>query len=160
MEINLSAAKSYCIGVISDTHGRLSRAIRERLSPVDLIIHAGDIDTREVWETLNRIVPVVAAKGNMDWRPWAQYLNPTELIRVGTHWIYILHDLDQLDLEPSTVGIRTIISGHTHRSLIEKKNGITYLNPGSASFPRGSQKASMAVLNIHDSDIDVQLVSV
>ena len=160
MEIDLPPGQNYRIAVVSDTHGKLSRGARRRLKGVDLILHAGDIDRKETWEELKKIAPMVAAKGNMDWGPWARDLHPTELVRVGNHWIYILHDLYQLDLDPQTVGIEVVISGHTHRSRLATKNGITYLNPGSASFPRGSRSASLALIVADESGLDVRLVSI
>ena len=147
---------AFLVGVISDTHGHLAQRADALLDRVDLIIHAGDIDTPEVLRQLQSKGPLVAVKGNMDWGPWTRPLKPYELIQIGTVWIYVLHDLTRLDLNPAGADIGIVISGHTHQPANERKNGVLYLNPGSASFPRRQQRASLALLTITETRIDVQ----
>lgn len=160
MEIDLASEKKFHIGVVSDTHGKLSKRVRSELAQVDLIIHAGDFDTASVWENLAGTVPVAAAKGNMDWEAWAKSLKPSEMVRVGPYWFYILHDLYQLDLDPRTAGIDVVISGHTHHPKIERKDGVLYVNPGSASFPRGVRNSSIAIITVSENHMNARLVCV
>jgi putative phosphoesterase len=137
------------IGVISDTHGHLDPQVAKVLADVDLILHAGDIDTPAVLRKLEQIAPVVAVRGNMDQGSWARNLKSRELIPMGKHWIYMLHDCTRLDLDPRNADIRLIIHGHTHRAELKSQQEITYLNPGSASLPRGAQPPSLAIVHLN-----------
>ncbi|MBV5280288.1 MAG: metallophosphoesterase family protein, partial [Actinobacteria bacterium] len=92
---------SLTAGVISDTHGVLLPAALKILMGVDLIIHAGDIDTQAVLNELNKIAPVVAVKGNMDRGNWASHLCGTETVEIGQCFLYVLHDVGRLDIDPS-----------------------------------------------------------
>jgi putative phosphoesterase len=147
---------AFLVGVISDTHGHLSKRADKLLDSVDLILHAGDIDTQEVLTHLQAKSPTVAVKGNMDWGVWTSGLHPYELVQIGPYWLYVQHDLSRLDLDPVGADISIVISGHTHQPAKEGKKGVLYLNPGSASYPRRHHSASMAVLTITRSQIDVQ----
>lgn len=136
------------IGVISDTHGHLAAAAEAALDGVALIIHAGDLDTPQVLERLRRIAPVVAVRGNMDRGPWAEALPPAELVAVAGVHVYVLHMAHLLDLDPAAAGVDVVVCGHTHRPGEERRGGVLYLNPGSASLPRGGNPPSLALLRI------------
>ena len=136
------------IGVISDTHGHLEPRAVKALQGVDLILHAGDIDGPDVLGRLERIAPVVAVRGNMDQGPWSQGLKASELITLGTSWIYMLHDYSRLDLDPHSANIRIVIHGHTHRAALESHQGVTYLNPGSATLPRHAADPTLAIIEL------------
>jgi len=118
------------IGIISDTHGLLRDSVRTALQAVELIIHAGDIGPRRLLEELESIAPVVAVRGNVD--SDLPGLSATETISVNDLLIYILHDLQTLDLVPEKAGISMVISGHSHKARIDRKSGVFYINPGSA----------------------------
>jgi hypothetical protein len=124
-----------------------------------LIIHAGDIDSPSLLPLLERIAPLVAVRGNMDFGSWAADLSETETVQVGRTWIYILHDLNRLDLLPESGGFRVVISGHTHRSQLSKRNGTLYLNPGSSTYPRHPAPASMAFLRIQGKKTEARLIN-
>jgi putative phosphoesterase len=136
------------IGVISDTHGILRPEAEQRLAGVAHIIHAGDIGRPEVIDMLRRIAPVIAIKGNVDNGPWAEKYRDTEKVRLGDHSIYILHDIHDLQLDPAACGINVVISGHSHRPLIETKDGVLYLNPGSAGPHRFNLPITLAMLDL------------
>lgn len=136
------------IGVLSDTHGHIEQSALEILRATDLILHAGDLDRPEVLNKLKSIAPVVAVRGNMDTGPWSQDLPLEEFVEAGDVLIYLIHDLSRITLVPETAGIRVVVSGHTHRPQGTDKNGVLYLNPGSASFPRGGHKGGLALLEI------------
>ena len=136
------------IGVISDTHGLLRPEAEQRLAGVAHIIHAGDIGRPEVIDRLRRIAPVVAVRGNVDIGPWAENYPETETVKLGDHSIYVLHDVHDLRLDPAACGISVIISGHSHRPLIETKAGVLYLNPGSAGPRRFSLPVTLATLDL------------
>jgi putative phosphoesterase len=120
------------LGVISDTHGLLRPEALDALRGCDRVLHAGDIGAPEILETLARIAPVTAIRGNVDTAPWALALPETEVVEAGGIFIYMLHNLARLDLAPAAAGFRVVVYGHSHRPELEEKNGVLYFNPGSA----------------------------
>lgn len=148
----------HLIGVISDTHGRLPDDVFAAFRGVDLIIHAGDIDKPAILEALGRIAPVVAVRGNMDRGKWAGKLPETEVVELGHTILYILHDALKLDLEPDVAGFSAVISGHTHRPALETRNGVLFLNPGSAVMPRFNAPPCVALLRIRNNSLEPQFI--
>jgi len=136
------------IGVISDTHGLLRPEAEQCLAGVEHIIHAGDIGRPEVITGLRRIAPVMAIKGNVDTADWAARYPDTRTIKLGGRVIYVLHDVNQLKLDPVARGIDIVISGHSHRPGIETADGVLYLNPGSAGPRRFSLPITLAILEV------------
>ena len=141
------------VGVISDTHGHLPPPATSALQRVDVILHAGDIDTPAVYQALQALAPLVAVRGNMDRGRWATDLPPAEIVTLGGLQVYLLHDLLSLDLDPAAADIRLVVSGHTHRPAAENRGGVLLLNPGSAALPRGAQPASLALVSLEDGRI-------
>ena len=154
---NKTGKKEVLIGIISDTHGYLSASVLRSLKGVDRIIHAGDVGKQEVLDALVRIAPVDAVRGNMDGGTWSRKLPKTEIVEIGEVLIYVLHDIYDLDLDPSAAGIGAIISGHTHKPSVERRNGVLYINPGSASMPRRSLE-SIARLSVRDRTIRAEII--
>lgn len=144
MKEDKRSSSSICIGVISDTHGMLRPQALEALAGVDLILHAGDIDVPQVLEELERIAPVKAVCGNMDFGPLRERLSETEVIEVGGYLLYILHDIGKLDLDPEASGFSAVVFGHSHRPYLEQKRGVLFLNPGSAGPKRFGKPVSVA----------------
>lgn len=136
------------IGVISDTHGLLRPEAERCLAGVSHIIHAGDIGTPEIVDRLGRIAPVTAIRGNVDTGDWARRLPDTETLRLGGRALYVLHDLKQLTINPTELGIDVVISGHSHRVAIETVDGVLYLNPGSAGRRRFKLPITLATLDL------------
>ena len=120
------------VGLISDTHGLLRPAAAAFLQGSDVIVHAGDICDPTVLERLAAIAPVTAVRGNNDRGDWARRLHETEFVQAGAISIYAIHDLAELDIEPRAAGVKVVVSGHSHRPLIEERDGVLYVNPGSA----------------------------
>ena len=120
------------VGLISDTHGLLRPEATAFLRGSDFVIHAGDIGDAQILKDLARIAPVTAVRGNNDHGPWAAALGENEILRVEEIFIYVLHDLAQLDLDPAAAGFRVVVSGHSHRPSVKEKDGVVYVNPGSA----------------------------
>jgi len=141
------------IGVISDTHGLLRPEAEQCLAGVAHIIHAGDIGRPEVIAGLRRIAPVMAIKGNVDTADWAARYPDTRTIKLGGRVIHVLHDVNELKLEPVSDGIDVVISGHSHRPGIETVDGVLYLNPGSAGPRRFSLPITVAMLELTESGI-------
>jgi putative phosphoesterase len=146
------------LALISDTHGLLRDSVIEALqrSDFDLIVHAGDVGARCLLESLKSIAPVVAVRGNVD-RELAS-LPPTELISVNDQLIYILHDLDLLDIDPEISGISMVVSGHSHRPKICRRRGVLYINPGSIGPRRFSLPISFAKVAFEERKFTVELV--
>ncbi len=143
-----TASKEKVIGVISDTHGLLRPEAVAALQGVDLILHAGDIGTPEVLQRLKEIAPVIAVRGNNDKGPWADDLPTWEVAEVGPVFIYMIHDLKEMDMKPSAAEFQVVVSGHSHKPTIEERNGVLYLNPGSAGPRRFSLPVTLAILQV------------
>lgn len=127
------------IGIVSDTHGLVRPELVRELSGVHLIVHAGDIGSRVVLEELKKIAPVAAVRGNVDTGAWAATLQAKQVIEpVPGVFLYILHDIKQLDLDPASARCSAVIFGHSHRASVEQKDGVWYLNPGGAGPRRFS----------------------
>ncbi len=119
------------IGVVSDSHSLLRPELLPLLADSDHILHIGDIGDPEILAMLVRIAPVTAIRGNIDTYGPCSNLPETEVVTLAGSDFYLLHDLNQLDLDPAAAGFAAILSGHSHRPVIEWKRGILYLNPGS-----------------------------
>ncbi len=143
------------VGVISDTHGLLRSEAERALSGVDLIVHAGDVGNPELLVRLKAIAPVFAVRGNVDTENWALKLPETLLVEAGGACLYLIHNLRQLDLSAEAADIDIIISGHTHRAEQWERDGVLYLNPGSAGPRRFRLPITMALI-----DLDVEPWSV
>jgi putative phosphoesterase len=136
------------IGIISDTHGLLRPEARERLAGVDHIIHAGDIGGPEVIAGLRELAPTTAIRGNVDRGQWANDHPHTDWLTLGGRTIYVLHNLNELDLDPAAAGIDVVVSGHSHQPKIETVDGVLYLNPGSAGPRRFTLPIALAILEL------------
>jgi uncharacterized protein len=124
------------IGIISDTHGLLREQALEALQGSELIIHGGDIGGREIIDALSQIAPVVAVRGNTDRESWAAALPERTVVEAHQALIYVLHDVHALDLNPAAAGFRAVVSGHSHKPSHAERDGVLYLNPGSAGPKR------------------------
>jgi putative phosphoesterase len=136
------------IGLISDTHGLLRPQAVAALRGSDLIIHAGDVGKPEILDELRKLAPVHAVRGNVDTEAWATALPETAVVEVGAEQIYVLHDLNQLDLNPAAAGFRMVISGHSHKPAQVERNGVLYVNPGSAGPRRFSLPITVARMDV------------
>ena len=146
------------IGIISDTHGLIRQSVVESFNDVDLIVHAGDVGKPEVLETLQDIARVYPVRGNVDGGKWTDNLPFTEVVKVGQVFLYVLHDVNALDLDPVAAGFNAVISGHSHIPKIEEQNGVLFLNPGSAGPKRVRYPVSIAFLYVNGASIDTEIV--
>ncbi len=136
------------VGLISDTHGLLRPAAVRALVGSDLIIHAGDVGAPEILDTLRAIAPVVAVRGNVDTAAWATDLPATAVAEAGGTLVYVLHDLNDLDLDPVAAGFGVVVSGHSHQPARAVRNGVLYVNPGSAGRRRFKLPVTVARLDL------------
>jgi len=146
------------VGVISDTHGLIRSGALAALRGVRYIIHAGDVGDPSILNALAEIAPVTAIRGNIDRDAWARRLPETEVVEFGGVLIYILHDLDQLDLKPEASGFHVVIYGHSHVAKQETRNGVLYFNPGSAGPRRFKLPVSVGKLTIHGGKVRAEVV--
>jgi len=147
------------IGVISDTHGVVTKKALEALKGSQLIIHAGDVGDPKVIETLEQIAPVYAVRGNTDRGRWAQALPMTQVVEVGDMHFFVIHDIGMLNLDPKAAGFNAVIYGHSHVPKEEWRDGVLYFNPGSAGPKRFRLPICLGRMKITDGDIDVELVN-
>lgn len=146
------------VGLISDTHGLLRPEAVAALQGVDQIIHAGDIGAAAIIEALAAIAPVTAIRGNNDTADWARAFPDTVDLVVGGCRIHVLHDLKQLAIDPVREGVQVVVSGHSHKPLVDRRDGVLYVNPGSAGRRRFSLPVSVGELRIADGDAQARLV--
>lgn len=146
------------IGVISDTHGLLRPEAVDALKGSDLIIHAGDVGKPEIIAELQTIAPVVAVRGNIDKGALASTLPATAIVEAGSTRIYVLHDLAELDLDPAKARFQFVISGHSHKPLLQERSGVSYLNPGSAGPRRFNLPITLARIDLLQTPVAVGFV--
>ena len=154
-----SPTSGVLIGVISDTHGLLRPEAIEALRGVDHILHAGDVGDPLILNSLRELAPVTAISGNIDAQGPCSYLPATELVTLHGRSFYMLHDRYALDLDPVAAGFAAVISGHSHRPLIEWRRGVLYLNPGSAGPRRFSLPISLGLVTISANALEPRLVT-
>ena len=147
------------VGVIADTHGLLRPEALSALSGVSLIVHAGDVVRPDVLAGLEALAPVAAIRGNVDRGAWAQAYPATRVVAAGAARLYVLHDLDTLDLDPAAAGMAAVISGHSHQPRVERRGGVLFVNPGSAGPRRFKLPVSLARLRIVGEAIKAELVT-
>jgi uncharacterized protein len=145
------------IGVISDTHGLLRAEALAALRGCDAIVHAGDIGKPEVLEQLADLAPLTAIRGNVD--KWATDLQDTAVLTLAGKRFYVIHNLKELDLDPRSVDFAAVISGHSHVPKSETKNGVLYLNPGSAGPRRFKLPVAVAKIRVLEDGVEAELVT-
>ncbi len=146
------------LGIISDTHGEICQDVINSLKGVFLIIHAGDLESRQDIERLKQIAPVKVVRGNMDQHKDLNHLPITEVVQVGEVNVYILHNLEKLNINPAAAGFQVVIYGHTHYPAIKERRGVLFINPGSASFPRKGSAPSAVILHIQGKNLQTELI--
>ncbi len=146
------------IGLISDTHGLVRPQALAALSGVDLIIHSGDIGKPEVLESLKTIAPVVAIKGNIDRDRWAASLPETKALKIGDARIYVIHSVNELDFSPASRGHQVVISGHSHKPAVVTRDGVLFVNPGSAGPRRFKLPVAVGKLYVNHLDVRAEIV--
>ena len=136
------------IGLISDTHGLLREEALLELRGAELIVHAGDVGDPEILEKLRELAPVVAVRGNVDTGSWSLSLPETAVAGASSASIYVLHDVNALDLDPAAAGFQIVVSGHSHKPGRSENKGVLYINPGSAGPRRFHLPITVARLKL------------
>jgi putative phosphoesterase len=146
------------IGLISDTHGLLRPEALKALESSHLIIHAGDVGNPAILNRLRTLAPVIAVRGNIDKGDWAKQLPLTDVLEAGQAVIYVLHDLQQLDLDPVAAQFDIVISGHSHKTAHTERSGVLYINPGSAGPRRFRLPVTVARLHVRQKPWEVEFL--
>jgi putative phosphoesterase len=147
------------VGVISDTHGLLRPEALAALHGVDHILHAGDVGDSDVLEALRGIAPITAIRGNVDIYGTCAELPATEMVELGGAFFYLVHSVHDLDLNPAAAGVAAVVSGHSHQPAIETRNGVLYLNPGSAGPRRFELPVTVALVRVENSEATASIIS-
>ena len=146
------------IGIISDTHGLLRPEALQKLAGCEHIVHAGDIGSPEVLQGLAALAPVTAVRGNNDCDHWARHIPHSEVIDFGGALVHVLHDLADIDLDPAAAGFAVVVAGHTHVPKIELRDGVLYVNPGSAGPRRFKLPVALAVMRLQGLRASAEIV--
>lgn len=146
------------VGLISDTHGLLRPEAIAFLRGSDFIVHAGDIGDAGVLKELKALAPVTVVRGNNDKGRWAEDIAETEVLQIGDVFIYVLHNLAELDLDPVAAGFRIVVSGHSHRPSVEDRDGVLYVNPGSSGPRRFKLPVAVGELEIVGHSVNAKVV--
>lgn len=154
----MAKAKSLRVGLISDTHGLVRPEARAYLQGCDYIVHGGDVGSAEVLAELAQLAPVVAVRGNNDQGPWARRLPQTEMIELGAIHLYVIHNLAELDVDPQAAHVRVVVAGHSHHPAVSERDGVLYVNPGSAGPRRFRLPVSAGELRIEGGKVSPRVV--
>ena len=145
------------IGLISDTHGLLRPEALAWLAGCDHIVHAGDIGDAGILQQLRVLAPLTAVRGNNDHGSWADTLKMAESLQFDTVRLHLLHDLADLAIDPVAAGVQVVVSGHSHRPAVQPRQGVLYVNPGSAGPRRFRLPVTLAELRLRDGTVDARI---
>jgi putative phosphoesterase len=146
------------IGLISDTHGLVRPQALAALQGVDFIIHSGDIGKAEVLQSLKMIAPLAAIKGNVDRDDWAMSLPNTKALKISDTKIYVIHNTNDLDIDPAARGYQVVISGHSHKPSVTTRDGVLFVNPGSAGPRRFRLPVALGKMRIDGGHVKAEIV--
>jgi putative phosphoesterase len=138
------------IGVISDTHGLLRPEAVAALSGVEHILHAGDVGDSAILDALREIAPVTAIRGNVDVSGACAKLPATDVVELGGRLFYLVHSVHDLEINPAAAGVAMVVSGHSHKALVQVRDGVIYFNPGSAGPRRFSLPVTVGFVTVED----------
>lgn len=147
------------IGVISDTHGLLRPEVLPALAGVDHILHAGDVGEIDILATLRTIAPTTAIRGNIDTDGPCALLPATEALELGGCLLYMLHSIADLDISPHAAGFKMVVYGHSHQPVIEHRQDVLFLNPGSCGPRRFRLPITLAIVTIQDGQPTAEIIS-
>ena len=148
------------VAVISDTHSLVRPQLIKELAGCDLIIHAGDIGSLQVINELEKVAPVRAVRGNVDREEWCFKFPKSDVIELGDKYVYLIHNIEDLDIEPTAGGLDIVVYGHSHKPAVEEKKGVIYLNPGSVGPRRFNLPISYAILEIENNSISHRIITI
>ena len=146
------------VGLISDTHGLLRPQALAAMQGSDYIVHGGDIGNSVIVEQLRAIAPLTVVRGNNDTASWAASLPDTAMLELGEFKLVAVHDIATLAVDPVAAGVRVIVCGHSHCPTLTWRNGILYVNPGSAGPRRFKLPVSVAELLVDGPAVTARVI--
>lgn len=147
------------IGVVSDTHGLLRPQVLPALEGVDAILHLGDVGDAKILDALADIAPLTAVRGNIDREGRCARLPETEVLLIEGGYLYLLHDVGALHLDPAAAKFAAVLYGHSHKAEIRRHKGVLYFNPGSCGPRRFNLKVTMGYLHVGaDGGIEPEII--
>ena len=146
------------LAILSDTHGVLRPEALAALAGADHILHAGDVGDDAILDTLARIAPLTAIRGNIDRSGRCSHLPATEAVELAGKLFYLIHSLADLDIDPVTANVDMVITGHSHKPVVDHRGRVTYLNPGSAGPRRFKLPITLAIAEIKDDTLTTNLI--
>lgn len=147
------------VGLISDTHGLLRPEALDFLAGCDHIVHGGDIGNPGILDRLAELAPLTVVRGNNDREAWAKGIPASARVAFGGVSLYAIHDLKEIDIDPAACGVRVVVSGHSHRPSQAEREGVLYINPGSAGPRRFSLPISAAELLVEGGRVEARIVT-
>jgi putative phosphoesterase len=153
-----SSSRVLHVGIISDTHGLLRPEALRELAGVDHILHAGDIGDDRILAALQGIAPVTAIRGNVDASGTCSELPATEAVELGGSLFYMVHSIQDLDIDPKAAGVHVVVYGHSHRPELKEREGTVYLNPGSAGPRRFDLPITLASAFVENGNVRVRII--
>jgi hypothetical protein len=128
---------------------------------VESILHLGDVGDPKILEALKEIAPVTAVRGNIDREGPCGRLPDTEVLLIEGGYIYLLHDIGTLHLDPAAAKFAAVLYGHSHKASISRHKGVLYFNPASCGPRRFNLKVTMGYLHVaSDGSIEPEIVDV
>ena len=146
------------IGLISDTHGLVRPEALAALKGFELIVHAGDIGKPEVLDCLQAIAPLAAIKGNNDTAPWARYIPETLDLRLNRTGVRVIHNVHDLEDKLPAAGVQVVISGHSHKPSVVRRDNVLFVNPGSAGPRRFKLPVTVGLLSLQNADAQAEII--
>jgi uncharacterized protein len=138
------------IGVVSDTHGLLRPEVIPALGGVEHILHLGDVGDFAILKALETIAPVTAIRGNVDRTGKCGKLPETEVVLFEGHYLYMLHDVQTIHLDPAAAKFSVVLFGHSHKPEVRRHKGVLYFNPGSCGPRRFSLPVTIGKLTVNE----------
>jgi len=154
----MPATKTIRVGLISDTHGLVREEAVEVLKGCQHILHAGDIDEPDVLVKLRKLAPVTVVRGNNDRGAWAQAIPVYDVVEFGLVSVYLRHDESELDVDPRAAGFRVMLFGHSHKPMVETRDGVLFVNPGSAGPRRFKLPIAVGELLIAGDRVEARII--
>lgn len=146
------------LGIVSDTHGLLRPEVIPALSGVDQILHLGDVGKQSILENLSALASVHAIRGNIDRTGHCSRLPETDVLLFENHYLYLLHDLSTLHLDPAAARFSAVLYGHSHQPHIEHRKGVLYFNPGSCGPRRFELPVTLGILEISAHSVQPKII--
>ena len=147
------------VGLISDTHGLLRPEALLALKGSELIIHAGDIGKPEVLDSLGALAPVMAIRGNNDRGAWARGIPDILELRINGVNVHVIHNVNEIEDDPAVLGIQAVISGHSHKPAIAKREQVLFVNPGSAGPRRFKLPVAIGKIRFNGMSLSARIVN-